>query len=461
MTVPALRVVPPDDSDRLPPYNLEAERGVLGACLLDNDRIDECVLAVSPADFYRPQHEIVWRMMIAMRDTGEGIDGVTLADALMRGKVFDRIGGDELLDEIAFSVRHAANAAYHAGIVRQKAIARRLIQTAEEILNACYANMNTADELLAMAERRIFAIGEQRSGSTILDMPAIVDEAMARIQRRRDGEFDGFLTGFEDLDYMLAGLRPGQLILLGARPSMGKTAMGMAIAANVATTTGLPAFFVSLEMGAAEIAERFLSAWAEVSSYKIKLIAPLGDDGWDRLCQAAGRLHSLPFRIDAEPAQTVSRIAANARRIKRSSSLSLITVDYLGLIDAEKQRGESTNDAMARVSRSLKRMAREIGVPVLALHQLNRQSEGREDKRPRMSDLRDSGAIEQDADIVLLLHRPEYYDPNDQPGVAELIIAKNRNGATGRVDFAFLKQWAKFAPLSREVQPEGGHERPF
>jgi replicative DNA helicase len=436
------------DEDRSPPYNLEAERSVLGACLLDSRAIDEAALVLSRADFFRPEHALAWESILEIRQEGREADGVTLGDHLDALPAFQG-GVNDFLAEIVGAVPHAANVAYYAGIVREKALARSVIEACEETLRDCYGKAKTAAEILGALEGRIFELGERESTETTDAMPGVVAGAMDVIVERSHGVPAGVLTGFDDLDDVLCGLRPGTLSILAARPSIGKTAMGMAIAANVGARTGLPVLFVSLEMDREEIGERYLSAAAEINGRSLKDPAHrLDDAAWDRLAKAAGRLCRLPIRVDDAPVRTVAQIASNARRIKRRSGLSLVIVDYLGLIEGERQRGESRQEEVARISKHLRRTAKHLGVPVMALHQLNRQPEARDDRRPRMSDLRESGAIEQDAHVVMLLHRPEFYDPMDRPGMAEVIVAKNRSGATSAVEVAFRKEWTRFESVA-------------
>lgn len=448
----------PGLADHLPPQNLEAERCVLGAALLDNDVLHDIAQQVKPDDFYRDSHQTIYRAILDLYDRGEPVDAVSLADELTRRGQYKAIGGDETLMEIANSVPHAANGPYHAAVVRQKSITRQLIQSCTEIIRDGYSNLHTAQELLDMAERRIFAISEAEATGETRDIGEVVAEVYLAIESRRNGEAPGLLTGFSDLDAITNGFRPGDLVILAARPSQGKTALAMGIAANVARECEGYVLFVSLEMGDGPIGERLLASVASVDGLKIQQPRLLDAKDANRLSEAAARLQSLRIKIDDTPGRTVTQIGANARRVKARDGLSLLVVDYLGLIDGQRVKGENRQEEVARISRRLKALARELQCPILCLHQLNRQSEQRSDRRPMLADLRESGQIEADADLVILLHRPEFYDPNDEPGVAQLHIAKNRNGATGAVKLAFVKQCTRFDSLTQSPIEEPAND---
>ena len=445
-------------ADRLPPQNLEAERSVLGGCLLDAAVIDDVMTFLRPEDFYRDAHGIVYRRLCEMRGRGCTPDAVTLAEELEAAGDFDRIGGDDGLAEIANSVPHAANARYHAEIVRQKAVVRGTIQAATEIIRDGYSGLLTASELVAAAESRIFGLREREVAGRSAAIADVVGEAMAGVERRGAGGSPGILTGLDDLDAVLGGLKPEEVTILGARPSMGKTALGLRIAMGAAATYGEPVLFSSLEMGRISLVNRMLAAEGRIDSRKIERNRDryrLVEADLDTLNRTAYRLATTPMFIDDSPVQSVGRIAAAARRIKRRDGLGLVMIDYLGLIDGERQRGESRQEEVARISRGLKAAARETKVPWVVLHQLNRENEKRGDKRPCMADLRESGQVEADADVILLLHRPAYYDPDDKPGVAEVIVAKNRNGPTEAVELSFEGRFTRFDNLARQFGPPG------
>ncbi|MFO0958040.1 MAG: replicative DNA helicase [Isosphaeraceae bacterium] len=448
-------VLAPSLTDRLPPQNLEAEQGVLGSVLIDNDALHDIIPMLKVEDFYRDSHQILYKTIRELYDLGRPVDAITLSDELIRVGEFERIGGDEALRTILESVPNAANGRYYAQIVRQKSISRDLIEGANEILRDGYSNNFTAEQLLESAERRIFAIAEEQVQGETVELREVVNDAMARISRRAEERHPvtGVPTGFFELDDLTSGFQGSQLIILAARPSMGKTAIALNICEHAAIDCKTPLLFVSLEMGELELAERLLCARSRVDGHKLRTGRNLGPReltmlgrGYDEL-----RAGSTIF-IDDTPARNMLQITANARRLKLRHNIGLIVVDYIQLVDAEDGR-ESRQEQIAKISRRLKILARELNVPVIALSQLNRAVENREDRRPRMADLRESGAIEQDADMVLLLHRPEYYDANDQPGIAEVIIAKNRSGATGTVKLTFLKNFMRFENLAAVAEP--------
>jgi replicative DNA helicase len=406
-------------------------------------------------------HQTIYQAIRDLYDQGKGIDAITLADELIRRDQYDKIGGDETMTEIVDSVPHAANARYYAGIVRERAISRQLIDSATEIIRDGYSNQYTAQELLESAERKVFAIAEEQIQGDTLELKDVITEAMDAIAARADSGghvITGVGSGLIDLDDITGGFHPGQLVVLAARPSMGKTALALNICDHVAIELKTSVLCVSLEMGHHEIAERLLCARSRVDGHKVRTGMGLGNREMTHLAKAFGELSKgAPIFIDDTPARSMLQITASARRLKLRSKIGLIVVDYIQLVDSEDSR-DSRQEQIAKISRRLKTLARELEVPVIALSQLNRAVESREDRRPRMADLRESGAIEQDADIVLLLHRPEYYDPNDKPGVADLIVAKNRNGRTGDVPLTFLKSLMRFENIATVAEPmdEGG-----
>jgi replicative DNA helicase len=441
-------------ADRLPPQNLEAEQGVLGSALLDNDVLHDVVPLLKVEDFYRDTHQILYRTIRDLYDLGKAIDVITLAEELTRRDQFKAIGGDETLAQIVNCVPHAANARYYADIVRQKSISRELIECANEILRDGYSNNFTAEQLLEAAEQRVFNIAEDQTKGDTIELKDVLQDAMERIGLRAESKhpITGVGTGYFELDDITAGLQPEQLVILAARPSMGKTALALNICEHAAVDLNIPVLFVSLEMGQMELAERILCSRSKVDGHKLRTGQGIGPKELTMLGNGFQALRLAPLFIDDTPSRNMLQVTANARRLKLRQNLGLIVVDYIQLIDSEESR-DSRQEQIAKISRRLKGLARQLKVPVIALSQLNRAVENREDRRPRMADLRESGAIEQDADLVLLLHRPEYYDPNDQPGIAELIIAKNRSGATGTVKMTFLKHLTRFENLASLAEP--------
>ncbi len=442
--------------DRLPPQNLEAERSVLGSILLDNDVLHDIVILLRVQDFYRDAHQVIYSAIRDLYDQGKGIDAVTLAEELKLRDQFEKVGGNDILTEICESVPHAANGKYYAGIVKEKSINRQLIEGATEIIRDGYSNQFTAQELLNEAERTIFSIREDQIRGDTLELKDVVKHAMDQIAMRADSgghAVTGVASGLIDVDDITSGFHPGQLIVLAARPSMGKTALALNICDHASIDNEIPVLFVSLEMGHLEIAERLLCARSGVDGDKLRKGIGLGMREMTKLSKAFNDLSTIgQVYIDDTPARNMMQITASARRVRMRNKIGLLIVDYIQLIDSDDTR-DSRQEQIAKISRRLKSLARELKVPVIAISQLNRAVESREDKKPRMADLRESGAIEQDADIVLLLHRPDYYDEREQPGVAELIVAKNRNGRTGTVKLTFLKNLTRFENLATVAEP--------
>jgi replicative DNA helicase len=431
----------------LPPQNLDAEQQVLSAVLIDNDMLHEVIPIVTKDDFYLDRHQILFQAIRDLYDQGKPVDLVLLIEELKRRDQFVRVGGEEALLEIANSAPHAANAKYHAQLVHQKALVRALIHACNETISEAYENKMTAGELLGETERKVFHIVEDEAAGETVDLRDVIGEAMDRISLRAEARhpITGVGSGYFELDDITGGFQPAQLVILAARPSMGKTALALNICEHAALTQKVGILFVSLEMGKMELAERLLCARAKVDSNKLRTGHNLGARDMQQLGHAYDELRQAPLWIDDTPARNMLQIAANARRLKLRHKIGLVVLDYIQLVDAESQEGrESRQEQIAKISRRLKWLARDLQVPVIALSQLNRAVENREDRRPRMADLRESGAIEQDADLVLLLHRPEYYDQNDRPGLAELILAKNRNGRTDTINLTFLKNFTRF-----------------
>ena len=443
--------------DKLPPQNLEAELSVLGSVLLDNETLHDVVPLLKVEDFYRDSHQVIYRAIRDLYDLGKAIDAITLIDELTRRGEFEKIGGDETIRTILEAPPSAANAKYYAQIVHQRAVSRLLIESANQILREGYSNNFTSDELLQSAERQIFAIAEDQAAGETIDIKDVLVGAMGRISARAEDRHavTGVGTGYFELDEITGGFQETQLIILAARPSMGKTALALNVCEHVICELKKGVLFVSLEMGELELVERLLSSRGRVDGYKLRTGKGLGTQDMAQLGRAYTELQTAPLFIDSTPARNMLQITANARRLKMRQDIGLIVIDYIQLVDADESR-DSRQEQIAKISRRLKQLAKEMKIPVIALSQLNRAVENREDRRPRMADLRESGAIEQDADLVLLLHRPEYYDANDQPGVAELIIAKNRSGATGTVKLQFTKNLTRFENLAQGVEPFGG-----
>ena len=437
------------DSVRLPPRNLDAEKGVLGSVLLINEAIDEVGELLRAEHFYHDAHNKIYTAIHDLYENNvRGIDPVTLAEELERRGELEDIGGAAYVIDILNSVPHAAHVRYYARIVRDKWMQRSLIAACTEILTDCYEPQGTVDDLLQSAERRVFTIVEQQDDTANMSIGDILLEAFTRIDERmnKDGSVAGITTGFSDLDYQTTGLQPTELIILAARPSMGKTALVCNIAEAIARESGKGVMLFSLEQSDLEIAERFLCITARVNGHDLRT-GDLSDEQRDQLAAASDELHNLPLFIDDKPARTMSQIAAISRRQHRKEPLGVVIIDYLQLIEPE-QKQIPREQQISGISRRLKFLAKELRVPVIALSQLNRGVELREDKRPRLADLRESGSIEQDADKVMFLHRPDAYDPEDRPGEAEVIIAKHRSGPTGIVKLTWRPEYMRFENYS-------------
>ncbi len=443
--------------DRLPPQNIEAEQGVLGAILLDNDILHDVAPILKVEDFWRDEHQVIYRAIMHLYDQGKPVDAIILDEELKRRGESERINGPEVISDLINRVPHAANGRFHAEIVSQKAVKREVIAAARHITDEGYSDEVSADELLESAEKKIFAIAEEKVSGETVALPDILSQAMDRIELRATDKhaFTGVGTGYYGLDEMTSGLQPGQLIILAARPSMGKTAFALNICEHVTIDQKKGVLFVSLEMGQLELAERMLASRSKVDGDKLRK-GNLGFREMKMLGEGYDALRTAPLFIDDTPSRNMLQVTANARRLKLRQDIGMVVLDYIQLVDADGEGRESRQEQIAKVSRRLKTLARELNVPVVALSQLNRNVENREDRRPRMADLRESGAIEQDADIVMMLHRPEYYDPNDQPGVAECLVLKNRNGATGTVQLTWLNRITRFENLSTVNDPIDG-----
>ncbi len=468
-----------NEADRLPPQDIEAEKSLLGSMLLVNDVIDEVVELVTPDHFYVKAHMQICDAIYRMHESGNrGIDVVTVAEQLQRSDLLEEVGGVGHLSEILNTVPHAAHAKYYAQIVRDKGILRNLIYACTDILSESYDTSQDTVDILTKAEQTIFQIVEQQENTDNIVLKDILMDAFDRIQQRREkeGSISGLSTGFTDLDNQTNGFQPSELVILAARPSMGKTAFVVNIAEAVArhardrlrdeyvkrgeelpygTIAEGGVLIFSLEQSNLELAERLLCITAKLDGHKMRK-GDLDDEEYDRVMHASSELGSMPMYIDDKPGRNMSEIGAIARRLKRKQNISLIIIDYLQLIEPEDKRAPREQQ-ISLITRRLKFLAKEIHVPVIALAQLNRGVELREDKRPRLADLRESGAIEQDADIVMFLHRPDAYDPEDSPGKAEVVVAKHRSGPTGIVDLTWQKESMRFVDYSHMAEPDGGY----
>ncbi|MCE5303003.1 MAG: replicative DNA helicase [Planctomycetaceae bacterium] len=448
--------------DRLPPHNLDAERGVLGSLLLDPNLCDDVALILRPDDFYADANQRLYTHLLAMHDEGGRIDATLLVERLQAGGDLEAVGGAAYLAEVVHSVPYAANAVYYAEIVQAKATLRSLIHASTEILRDAYEPTLDPRELVNRAEEQIFAVRDQRSADQITPIHDLLVEAFDRIDARLErGEGQGVPSGFQDLDQLTGGLHNSEFVVLAARPSMGKTALATNIAESVAIDANVPTLFVSLEMARLELAQRMLCSQGRIDANKFRS-GFLSKEDRSKLVEASAKLGKAPMFIDDTPARTCTEIAACARRLKRKKNLGLIVIDYLQLINPDDPR-DPRQEQVAKMARRLKAMARELEIPVLCLAQLNRQTEqGKEGHRPRLSHLRESGAIEQDADVVMFIHREEYYHTREEAqqqgiaGQADVIVAKQRNGPTGDVKLAWFDKYTRFENLAQKPYEEFG-----
>jgi replicative DNA helicase len=443
-------------STRSAPWSNDAEQAVLGAMLLDQDASLSAAQLLTDDMFYREAHRRLFRAMVALTERRTVIDHITLRDELIRRGELDSIGGYDYVAELADSVPTAANLEYHAKIVREKAILRKLIETATGIITEAYDGHTTASELLDAAESRIFTVSQQRSEEGFARLKEMLWPTMERIETlQKSGKaITGVPSGFADLDNLTSGFQGGELVIVAARPSMGKTAFVLNIATHAAVEQHGVAIF-SLEMSKESLVQRMLTAEARVDSQLVRR-GMLRDFDFTKLARAAGVLQQCPVWIDDTPALTLLEMRSKARRLKAENDVRLIIVDYLQLMRSPEYSDNRVQE-ISDISRSLKGLAKELGVPVVALSQLSRASEQRGgERKPILSDLRDSGAIEQDADVVMFIHRPEYYDREDESkrGLAEIMLAKHRNGPTGDVHLRFNREYTRFDNLTQRDEGE-------
>ena len=440
---------------RVPPHSIEAESSVLGGLLLDNSAWDRVGDLLVDNDFYRHEHKLIYAAIGALINASKPADVITVNEQLQNQGKAEEMGGLGYLNSLAQYVPSASNIRRYAEIVRERSILRKLVSASDEIAtNAFNPQGKAIDRILDEAEQKIFNIGEEgsRMKQGFQSMDTLVVELLDRVQEMADNPNDitGVPTGFYDLDRMTSGLQPGDMVVLAARPSMGKTAFAINIAEHVALNEGLPVAVFSMEMGASQLAVRVVGSIGRIDQGHLRT-GKLSDDEWPRLTEAIEKLRTVSLHIDETPGLTPSELRANARRLARQcGKLGLIVVDYLQLMSGSGgSGGDNRATELGEISRGLKMLAKELQCPVIALSQLNRSVEQRTDKRPMMSDLRESGAIEQDADIIMFIYRDDYYNKDSKdPGVAEIIIGKQRNGPTGTVRLTFLKNLTRFESLA-------------
>ena len=437
-------------AERALPQALEVERAVLGAMLIDNMAINRVVEVLGDETaFYHTPHRKVYAAIQSVSERGEPVDQVTLTEELVRRGQLDDVGGAVLIAELASEMATAANAEYHAQIVLEKAQRRRLIAAATQTLTESYEETEDVRELIDRAEQRVFQIAEGELGKGVMPLSSAIEEAYVAIERAHEqpGALTGVTTGYTDLDEITAGLQSSDMIILASRPSMGKTALTLCMARNAAVKGSIPVLYFSLEMSTEQLAQRLLCAEARVSSHRLRT-GRLSEEEWQRLSEWTGKLIEAPIYIDDTPAISVMELRAKARRAKSEYNIELIIVDYLQLMTTSENLGNREQE-IAYISRSLKALAKELDIPIVACAQLSRAVESRTDKRPQLADLRESGSLEQDADVVMFLFRPEVYgivdeEGNTQEGRAEIILGKQRSGPIGSVFLIFQAEYLRF-----------------
>ncbi|RXE58852.1 replicative DNA helicase [Acetivibrio mesophilus] len=435
---------------RIPPQNIEAEQSVIGAILLDKEVLSSVTEIISSKDFYREDHREIFEAIMDLYEKAEPIDLITVSEQLKVRGSLEGVGGLEYLTNLASSVPTTANAKHYAKIVEEKSVLRRLIRASSEIVNMGYEASEEVSYVLDKAEKNIFDVLQKRNTQGFFPIKDVLIDTFNQLEElyNSKGYVTGIPTGFADLDYKTAGLQNSDLVLIAARPAMGKTSFVLNIAQHAAIHARVPVAIFSLEMSKEQLVNRMLCCEAMVDSQKMRT-GKLEDSDWQKVARALGPLSEAPIYIDDTPGVSVMEIRAKCRRLKIEKNLGLVVIDYLQLMQG-RGKGDSRQQEISEISRSLKILAKEIDVPVLTLSQLSRAPELRTDHRPILSDLRESGAIEQDADIVMFLYRDDYYNPDsEKKNIAEVIIAKHRHGSTGTVDLAWLGQYTKFANLEK------------
>ena len=433
--------------DRLPPQDLNAEMSVLGGMMLSKDAIADVFGMLHESDFYKPAHSLIFNAILELFGHDNPVDALTVSDELTKRGELGRIGGASYLAEVLGSVPTAANAGYYARIVHERAQLRKLIAAGTRIQQLGYAEAGgEVTELINLAQAEMYAVTDQKTAEDYIAVGDVLEETLEQLENASGSPMPGVPTGFRDLDRLTNGLQSGQMVVIAARPGLGKSTLALDFARSASIKNGLPAVFFSLEMNRTEILQRLLSAESGVFLEKMRN-GKLEQVDWDHICHVEGRIKEAPLYIDDSPNLTLMEIRAKARRIKQQHGLELIIIDYLQLMTSGKSKVESRQQEVSEFSRSLKLLAKELGIPVVALSQLNRGPEQRSDKRPALSDLRESGSIEQDADVVILLHR----DPNDEDraGEADMIVAKHRNGRTDTIQVLFQGHKARFDDITQ------------
>lgn len=441
-----------EESPTLPPQNIQAESSLLGSILLDADSMTKIADTIQPDDFYEKRHGIIFRSMLELYEKRQPIDVLTVTDKLESGGSIDDVGGAGYITELSNSVPSAAHVHYYGDIVSKKATLRRLISAAGEITQLGYSDDDDTDELLDKAEQLLYNVSEHKTGQGFRAISDVLNESFDRIEElnKSDGKLRGVSTGFTNLDNTLAGLQNSDLIVLAARPAMGKSTYALNVAHHVASKDGVPVGIFSLEMSQEQLVDRLLSAESGVDSWKLRT-GNLNDTDFEKIGVAYGSLAEAPIFIDDTPMLNVMEIRTKARRIQNEHGLGLVVIDYLQLMSSQGKYSDNRVQEVSEISRGLKGLARELNVPVLALSQLSRTVESRSPQIPQLADLRESGSIEQDADVVLFLYREDYYNPeSDRENLADLFVKKHRNGPTGQVELYFHGETQLFREIDKK-----------
>ncbi len=443
-------------AERIPPQAVDVERAVLGAMLIEREAGPKSIEVLEEDYFYRDAHRKIFSAIVALFDRSEPADSQTIVEELRKRKELDAIGGASYLAELATEVATAANVEYHAKIVSEKALLRKMITLSTQIATECYEASQGVDDLIDQAEQRIFNLSSKRLSKGFEPLSAVLHDTFETIEQshQREGMVSGVSTGYDELDEMTSGLQPSELVIVAGRPSMGKTAFALCVARNAAIEHKVPVGIFSLEMANHQLAQRLLCAEARVDAHRLR-IGRLPDEAWAHLSHSVGKLAEAPIFIDDSPSLSAMEIRAKSRRLQSEHGIGMIIVDYLQLMRGSG-RVENRQQEISQISRALKALAKELNVPVIAVSQLSRAVETRGgDRRPMLSDLRESGAIEQDADVVMFIYREERYNPDtEQKGIAEVIIGKQRNGPIGTVKLTWINEYARFEnPVFRKEEP--------
>ena len=436
---------------KIPPHDIEAEQAILGCMLIDQDATSDAIEVLKPEDFYRDDHKYIYEAMLNLYTKGEPIDIITVKDELTSMQKFEAVGGIEYLATLPDRAPLVANSDKYIKIVEEKSILRKLIKTATEIEGLGYAQNEEVDNVIDQAEKKIFDIMQNKNQKGYTPIKDVLVETFAELEKlyNQKQPVTGIATGFTDLDNRTAGLHNSDLILIAARPAMGKSAFALNIATNVAINEKVPVAIFNLEMSKTQLVNRMLCSEAMVDSNKVRT-GKIDEEDWIKLATALGPLSEAPIYIDDTPGISISEIRAKCRKLKLEKNIGLVVIDYLQLIQGSGKKNSSREQEISEISRSLKIIAKELDVPVIALSQLSRESEKRQDHKPMLSDLRESGAIEQDADLVMFIYRDDYYNQDsEKKNIAEIILAKHRAGATGTIELLWMGSYTKFANLDK------------